>query len=89
MHRTLLSTLLEQLTTVYLTKMTPRYKIWEGEFVPKIFPEITENEYIAVAWKTELIVELIMAHGWKLISVSSVGGCRKSHDRYHFIKEDN
>jgi hypothetical protein len=68
--------------------MITRYKIWEGEYVPKIFPEIPEELYSDWAWSKEKLVELIMSYGWKLVSVSSVGGCRKSHDRYHFIKDE-
>ena len=65
------------------------YRIWEGEYGPEhaFRGDITPEEWDRVAFSKELIVELVLSKGWKLASVTSVGGCRKNHDRYHFIKE--
>lgn len=65
-----------------------KYKFWDQELsISEVFPEITVEE-CAKAFTLEDEVNLIMSHGWDLISVSSVGGCRKNPDRYHFVKRN-
>jgi len=65
-----------------------KYRTWSGEYGPEhaFKGDITSEEWDR-AFTTERLVELILSKGWKLVSVTSVGGCRNNHDRYHFIKE--